>query len=264
MSLEFQGPGPANIAAAWNRRNLMTEKLKKDWGKILLGNVLWHPLLVVSRKFQWKQSWISQIFWTLESTGFFVLFFLFFGCDIKIGTSRVARVVKNLPANAGDIRDSDLILGSGRYPGEGNGNSLQYFCLGNPTDREAWWAIVHGVAKSQTRLKRLSTAHNATMGPGPTSWTCNIYSSTGTHVKKDPRDWFNVCCCHLKILNNFVFKYIFHKWSPRGACAWAEAVHAIWSPTVSCYSIHGELLWCPHEHRILMDPWCLGVQWDAK
>ena len=69
---------------------------------------------------------------------FIFLFFLFFGCDIKIGTSRVARVVKNLPANAGDIRDSDLIPGSGRYPGEGNGDSLQYFCLGNPTDREAW------------------------------------------------------------------------------------------------------------------------------
>ena len=69
---------------------------------------------------------------------FIFLFFLLFGCDIKIGTSRVARVVKNLPANAGDIRDSDLIPGSGRYPGEGNGKSLQYFCLGNPTDREAW------------------------------------------------------------------------------------------------------------------------------
>ena len=38
------------------------------------------------------------------------------------------------------------------HPGEGNGNPLQYFCLGNPTDREAWWAIDHGVAKSQTRL----------------------------------------------------------------------------------------------------------------
>ena len=71
MSLEFQGPGPTNIAPAWNRRNLMREKLKKDLGKFLLGYVLWHPLLVVSRKFQWKQSWISQIFWMLKSTGFF-------------------------------------------------------------------------------------------------------------------------------------------------------------------------------------------------
>ena len=50
-------------------------------------------------------------------------------------------VVKNLPANAGDV---SLIPGSGRSPGEGDGNALQYFCLGNPMDRAAWRAIVHG------------------------------------------------------------------------------------------------------------------------
>ena len=55
----------------------------------------------------------------------------------------------NLPANAGD---PGLIPGSQRSPGEGNGNPLQYSCLGNPMDRGAWWAIVYGVAKSQTRL----------------------------------------------------------------------------------------------------------------
>ena len=59
-------------------------------------------------------------------------------------------MVKNLPANAGDIRDMDLIPGLGISPGEGNGNSLQYFCLENPMDRGAWWATVHGVAKSRT------------------------------------------------------------------------------------------------------------------
>ena len=58
-------------------------------------------------------------------------------------------VVKNLPANAGN---AGLTPGSGRSPGEVNGNPLQYFCLGNPMDREAWRATVHGVAKSQTRL----------------------------------------------------------------------------------------------------------------
>ena len=52
--------------------------------------------------------------------------------------------VKNLPTNAGDV---GLILGSGGSPGEGNGNPLQYSCLGNPMDRGAWWAIVQGVAK---------------------------------------------------------------------------------------------------------------------
>ena len=53
-------------------------------------------------------------------------------------------VVKNLPANAGDVNS---IPGSERSPGEGNGNVLQYSCLGNPMDRGAWWATVHGVTK---------------------------------------------------------------------------------------------------------------------
>ena len=53
-------------------------------------------------------------------------------------------VVKNLPANVGDV---SLIPGSGKSPGGGNGNPLQYSCLGNHMDRGAWWATVHGVAK---------------------------------------------------------------------------------------------------------------------
>ena len=53
-------------------------------------------------------------------------------------------MVKNSPANAGDV---GLIPGSERYPGERNGNPLQYSYLGNPMDREAWQAIVHGVAR---------------------------------------------------------------------------------------------------------------------
>jgi len=56
-------------------------------------------------------------------------------------------VVKNPPADAGHVGS---VSGSGRSPGEGNGNPLQYSYLGNPIDRGAWWATVHGVAKSQT------------------------------------------------------------------------------------------------------------------
>ena len=59
-------------------------------------------------------------------------------------------VEKNLPANAGDAGDTGLISGSGRSPGGGNGNPLQYSCLGNSMDREAWWAIVHGIVKGWT------------------------------------------------------------------------------------------------------------------
>ena len=59
-------------------------------------------------------------------------------------------IVKNLLADAGDVGDTGLIPGSGRSPGEGNGNPLQYSFLGNPMDRGAWQATVHGVTKNQT------------------------------------------------------------------------------------------------------------------
>ena len=62
-------------------------------------------------------------------------------------------VLKNLPANAGD---TGSIPGSGRSRGGGNGNPLQYSCLGNPMDRGVWWATVHGVTKSGTRLSARS------------------------------------------------------------------------------------------------------------
>ena len=62
-------------------------------------------------------------------------------------------VVKNLSANAGDVVS---IPGSGKSPGEGNDDLSQYSCLGNPMDRGAWWAIVHGVAKELDTTKQLS------------------------------------------------------------------------------------------------------------
>ena len=57
-------------------------------------------------------------------------------------------MVKNLPANVGDSGDVGLMAVSGRSPGEGNGNPLQYFCKENSRDRGAWWATVHRVTKS--------------------------------------------------------------------------------------------------------------------
>ena len=59
-------------------------------------------------------------------------------------------VVKNLPTSVGDVTRVGLIPGLGKSRGEGHGNPLQYSCLGNPTDRGAWSATVHGVAKSLT------------------------------------------------------------------------------------------------------------------
>ena len=87
---------------------------------------------------------------------------------ICIGTSQVAPVVKNLPANAGDIGDSGLIPGLGRYAGGGHGNPLQ--CLAWRMDKKALWATVYWVTKSRTPLKR----------PSPHTHTCVsrlLYSS---------------------------------------------------------------------------------------
>ena len=65
----------------------------------------------------------------------------------------MALLVKNAPANAGDIRDGGSIPRWGRAPGEGIGNPLQYFYLGNPVDRRAWQAAVHGVAVRHDRAR---------------------------------------------------------------------------------------------------------------
>ena len=80
--------------------------------------------------------------------------------------SQVALVVKNPPANAGDLRDVSSIPGLGRSPGGGHGNPLQYSCLKNLMDRRVWKASVHWVTKSRTQLKQLSR-HTCTM--------CHIY-----------------------------------------------------------------------------------------
>ena len=65
-------------------------------------------------------------------------------------------------ASACNAEDLGSIPGSGRSPGEGNGNPLQYSCLENPMDGGAWWATVHGVTKSQTRLSDFTPAHKYT------------------------------------------------------------------------------------------------------
>ena len=61
-------------------------------------------------------------------------------------------MVRNLPTNTGEVKDAGSMPGLGRTPGGGHGNPLQYFCLENPMEREAWWATVYGITKSQTGL----------------------------------------------------------------------------------------------------------------
>ena len=73
----------------------------------------------------------------------------------------MALAVKNLLASAGEVTDMGSLPGSGRSPGGGHGDPLQYSCLENPMERGAWQATVHRVEKSQTRLKQLSMhGHN--------------------------------------------------------------------------------------------------------
>ena len=108
-------------------------------------------------------------------------------------------VVKNLPTNAWDTGDMSLIPWSGRSFGEGNGNPLQYSCLGNPMDRGSWWATVHGVAKSQTRL----STYTATKARYNSNLRINadIFENNRTLMELDQHfSW-----CHLGI--NFIFTW---------------------------------------------------------
>ena len=86
------------------------------------------------------------------------------GSGISPGEEIKTHYFKKQPANTGDVRDVRLSPGLGRSLGGGHSNPLPCSCLENPTDREAWQATVHGVPKSRTRLKQLSThAHTITL-----------------------------------------------------------------------------------------------------
>ena len=102
-------------------------------GQPVLSPLEWNSLPIVLEDSFSKGSWSPASCILVESS-------LFLGFP---GGSEV----KACARNAGDLGS---IPGSGRFPGEGNGNPLQYSCLENPMDRGAWWATVHGVAKSQT------------------------------------------------------------------------------------------------------------------
>ena len=103
----------------------------------------------------------------------------------KKGVSQVTLVVKNLPANAGDIRDVGSTPGLGRSSGEGNGYPLQYSCLKNPMDREAWWVTVQG-GKELDTTECLSTQHTRrkkdafllNVGKMSTEYVLNTMTST--------------------------------------------------------------------------------------
>ena len=108
----------------------------------------------------------------------------------------MARVAKNLPANAADISDTGSIPGSGGSPGGGHGNPHQHSCLENPMDRGAWQATVHGVAKSQTRLSDFISLQqlSANFIPVCIQFACLVSPPKLYH-------------CPFQVCNNFVLQY---------------------------------------------------------
>ena len=90
---------------------------------------------------------------------------------MEIGTSQVALVVKNPPANTGDVRDAVSIPGFGRSPAGGNGNPLPYSCLENPIDRGAWQATVHAFLIFLSGSVILINARISTRGKNLHNWT---------------------------------------------------------------------------------------------
>ena len=104
--------------------------------------------------------------------------------------SLVNQVVKHLPSNVGNLGS---IPGSRRSPGGGNGNPLQYSCLENPMDRGAWWATVHGVAKSWTRLSDFTFTFRKSQG-----WF--LPRTFGGH-KAFLTPWFWTCFQNCKRIN---------------------------------------------------------------
>ena len=138
----------------------------KSWGKMprVALYLLSHPLLHWQNLW-WTRTYLLRTFLCpfpslpgCRPLPAFQTIFLKWICLIT-GASRVALVVKNLPAKAGNIRGMGWISWLGRSSGGGHGNPLKYSCLENPMDRGAWQAIVHGVAKSQTQLKWNTHTH---------------------------------------------------------------------------------------------------------
>ena len=116
-------------------------------------------------------------------------------------------MIKNPPAIAGDLRNVGSIPGSGRSPGGGHGNPLQYSCLENPMDKGAWWATVHPVTKSQTRLKRLSahTYHIFFIHPAIDGHLSSFYILA--FVNNAEIKW--ECKCLFKILTGLISLVIY-------------------------------------------------------
>ena len=136
----------ARVLLLFNTRKFMQEKNATNIRNVRKLSVCVQPFINMEKFMMNIRQWIDEI----------IMYYLLIVQTSKYWSSQVALVVKNLPANAGDIRDGGSILGWGKSPRGGHGNPLQYSCLENPLDRKTWWATVQRVTKSQTWLNWLS------------------------------------------------------------------------------------------------------------
>ena len=106
---------------------------------------------------------------------------------LACGSFQVVQLIKNLPLNAGDVRDAGSNPGSGRSPGEGNGNLLQNSCLGNPIDRGVWLALVHGITESDTTEHKTNIINKCLKGwlPEQGGWLCGRCSTAARYPRLD-------------------------------------------------------------------------------
>ena len=152
LPLNIQGRFPLGLTS-------MTSLLSKGFSRVFSTTTVWKHQVFSAQPSLWPNLT------SIHTTGNIHTYWKNHIFDYRdLGASQVVLVVKNPPANAGDIKDAGLISGSGRSPGGGHGNLLQYSCPENPMDTGAWRARVHRVSQSLTWLKRLST-HTCTNGP---------------------------------------------------------------------------------------------------
>ena len=142
-------------------------------------------------------------------------------------------VVKNLPANAGDVRDAGLIPGSGRCPGGGRGNPLQYSCLESSMDRGTWRAIVHRVTQNQTWLASSDAHMHSTRIDGSfvnyvsDNWFVNMLKIVLCKCLLEFLKCKSWQVCFIPLLINYYTTKL-RKYFSYGICLFWYGIHVVW------------------------------------
>ena len=196
----------------------------------------------------WEQEENENIFWVSR-------------------TSQLALVVKNKPANAGDVRDSGSTPESGRSPGGGQENPLQYSCLENPMDRGAWWDTVHMTAQSWTQQKWLST-HTCMLGLLLSSWIkiggmhAEVFRKFPSNIIWKPTVWLSlilgkIFCCINQIVNPSLAWPWKQRWVITASTLGPFLRNHIWSERGG----RGMAGSCQFYGNTLEDS-CFGLEWE--